>query len=64
MGFFASLLVGILAGWIAGKLMRGGGFGLIGNLVVGILGAIIGRWLLNLLDRYWCYCAVIFSKLN
>lgn len=30
--------------------MRGGGFGLIGNLVVGILGAIIGRWLLNLLD--------------
>lgn len=36
------LLIGALAGWIAGKLIRGGGFGLIGNLVVGIVGAVIG----------------------
>jgi uncharacterized membrane protein YeaQ/YmgE (transglycosylase-associated protein family) len=36
------LLVGLIAGWVAGKLMKGKGFGLVGNLVVGVLGALIG----------------------
>jgi len=36
------LLVGIIAGWLAGVLVKGGGFGLIGDLVVGIIGALIG----------------------
>jgi uncharacterized membrane protein YeaQ/YmgE (transglycosylase-associated protein family) len=40
------LVVGIVAGWLAGKVMRGGGFGLIGDLVVGLIGAFIGDWLL------------------
>lgn len=40
------ILVGIVAGWIAGKVVRGAGFGLIGDLIVGIVGAFIGRWLL------------------
>jgi uncharacterized membrane protein YeaQ/YmgE (transglycosylase-associated protein family) len=40
------LLVGIIAGWLAGRIVDGGGFGLIGDLVVGILGAFIGNWLL------------------
>ena len=40
------LVVGIIAGWLAGQLMRGAGFGLIGNLVLGIIGAFIGSWLL------------------
>jgi uncharacterized membrane protein YeaQ/YmgE (transglycosylase-associated protein family) len=40
------LIVGIVAGWLAGKLVRGAGFGIIGDLVVGILGAFIGSWLL------------------
>jgi uncharacterized membrane protein YeaQ/YmgE (transglycosylase-associated protein family) len=39
------LLVGLIAGWLAGKLVRGGGFGLIGDLVVGVIGAFIGGWL-------------------
>jgi uncharacterized membrane protein YeaQ/YmgE (transglycosylase-associated protein family) len=43
------LLVGAAAGWIAGNLMRGGGFGLVGNIVVGIIGAFLGSWLLGLL---------------
>jgi len=43
------LLVGAAAGWIAGNLMRGGGFGLIGNIVVGIIGAFLGSWLFGLL---------------
>lgn len=40
------LVVGIVAGWLAGRVMEGGGFGLIGDLVVGLLGAFIGDWLL------------------
>lgn len=40
------ILVGIIAGWLAGRVMEGGGFGLIGDLVVGIIGAFIGDWLL------------------
>jgi uncharacterized membrane protein YeaQ/YmgE (transglycosylase-associated protein family) len=40
------LMVGLIAGWLAGKLVRGAGFGLIGNMAVGIVGALIGDWLL------------------
>jgi uncharacterized membrane protein YeaQ/YmgE (transglycosylase-associated protein family) len=39
------IVVGVIAGWVAGQIMRGGGFGLVGNLVVGILGAIVGSYL-------------------
>ena len=38
------LLLGAIAGWLAGKIMKGGGFGVIGNIVVGVLGAVIGGW--------------------
>ena len=40
------LLVGAIAGWLAGKIVRGFGFGLIGNIIVGIIGAFIAGWLL------------------
>ena len=40
------LLVGLIAGWLAGKLIRGGGYGLLGDMVIGVLGAIIGGFLL------------------
>lgn len=49
MNFFLFLIIGILAGFIAGKLMRGGGFGLLVNLVVGIIGAVLGGWVFGLL---------------
>jgi uncharacterized membrane protein YeaQ/YmgE (transglycosylase-associated protein family) len=39
------LAIGAAAGWLAGVLMRGGGFGLPGNIVVGIIGAVVGGWL-------------------
>lgn len=39
------IIVGIIAGWLAGQVMRGGGFGLIGDLIVGLIGAFIGDWL-------------------
>lgn len=44
------ILIGALAGWIGGKLMRGEGFGLIGNIVVGIVGAVIGGWIFDSLN--------------
>ncbi|MBV8837269.1 MAG: GlsB/YeaQ/YmgE family stress response membrane protein [Alphaproteobacteria bacterium] len=40
------LLAGLIAGWLAGKIVAGGGFGLIGNIAVGVVGALIGTWLL------------------
>jgi len=40
------VLVGLVAGFLAGKIVRGAGFGLIGDLVIGIIGAFIGDWLL------------------
>jgi uncharacterized membrane protein YeaQ/YmgE (transglycosylase-associated protein family) len=43
------LVVGIVAGWLAGVLVKGGGFGVIGDLVVGVIGAVIGGWLFSTL---------------
>lgn len=42
-------LVGAIAGWLAGLVVRGFGFGLVGNIIVGILGAILGGWLFGAL---------------
>ena len=41
------LLVGVIAGWLAGQIVRGTGFGVVGDLIVGIVGAFIGDWLLR-----------------
>ena len=43
------LLIGAAAGWLAGQFMKGRGFGLLGNIVVGLVGALIGGWLLGVL---------------
>lgn len=43
------LIVGLVAGWLAGMLVKGGGFGLIGDLVVGVIGAVLGGWLFSTL---------------
>jgi uncharacterized membrane protein YeaQ/YmgE (transglycosylase-associated protein family) len=40
------LLIGAVAGWLAGQVVKGGGFGLVGDIVVGILGAFVAGWLL------------------
>jgi len=39
------LFVGIVAGWLAGQIVRGAGFGLVGDLIVGVLGAFLASWL-------------------
>jgi uncharacterized membrane protein YeaQ/YmgE (transglycosylase-associated protein family) len=40
------VIVGLIAGWLAGQIVRGGGFGLIGDIIVGIIGAYVAAWLL------------------
>ena len=52
MSFLWFIIIGIVAGYVAGKIMRGGGFGLIVNLVVGIIGGVLGGWLFSLLGIY------------
>ncbi|MBN9146751.1 MULTISPECIES: GlsB/YeaQ/YmgE family stress response membrane protein [unclassified Nitrobacter] len=48
MGVIVWLIVGAIAGWLAGVIVKGGGFGLIGNIVIGIIGAIVAGWVLPL----------------
>ena len=43
------LLIGLIAGWLAGRVMRGGGFGVVGDMIVGIVGALLGGWLFGVL---------------
>jgi uncharacterized membrane protein YeaQ/YmgE (transglycosylase-associated protein family) len=43
------LLIGLIAGWLAGKVIRGGGYGVVGDMIVGVIGAFIGGWLFSLL---------------
>ena len=52
MSFLWFIIIGIVAGYVAGKIMRGGGFGLIVNLVVGIIGGGFGGLLFSLLGIY------------
>ncbi|MDE6445079.1 MAG: GlsB/YeaQ/YmgE family stress response membrane protein [Muribaculaceae bacterium] len=49
MNFIWYILIGIVSGAVAGKLMRGGGFGWIVNLVVGIIGGVLGGWIFGIL---------------
>jgi uncharacterized membrane protein YeaQ/YmgE (transglycosylase-associated protein family) len=48
-GFIMWLIVGLVAGFFASRVMRGGGYGLIGDIVVGIIGAFLGGWLAGFL---------------
>jgi len=43
------MIIGGIAGWLAGKIMRGGGFGILGNIIIGVIGGLLGGWLFSLL---------------
>jgi uncharacterized membrane protein YeaQ/YmgE (transglycosylase-associated protein family) len=47
MEFVWFIIVGLIAGWLAGVIMKGGGYGVVGDIVVGIVGALIGGWLFS-----------------
>ena len=48
-GLLIFLAIGAIAGWLAGNIRKGGGFGLLGNIVVGVVGAVVGGWAVGLL---------------
>lgn len=57
-GLLGSILIGILAGFIAGKIMKGGGFGCLWNLILGVVGGFVGGFILHILgivpeDSWW-----------
>ncbi len=43
------LVIGLVAGWLASRILKGKGFGLIGDLIIGVIGAILGGWLFGFL---------------
>ena len=45
MGILSWIVVGLIAGWLAGLVTKGGGFGLLGNIIIGIVGGLLGGWL-------------------
>ena len=62
------LIIGLIAGWLAGQIMKGGGFGIIGDLIVGVIGAFIGGWLWGVLRLPglgpWWLTAIISSTIG
>ncbi len=44
-GLLIWLVIGAIAGWLAGQIVKGGGFGLVGDIIVGIIGSFIGGWI-------------------
>jgi uncharacterized membrane protein YeaQ/YmgE (transglycosylase-associated protein family) len=46
------IIVGLIAGWLAGKIMKGSGYGTLGDILLGMVGAIVGGWILRLLGFY------------
>ena len=49
MGFIAFLVTGLIAGWLAGQVMKGGGYGVIMDIILGILGGMLGGWIFGAL---------------
>lgn len=52
-GIIGSIIIGCLAGFCAGKLMKGGGFGFLMNVLLGVFGGAVGGWLFGLLGIEW-----------
>jgi uncharacterized membrane protein YeaQ/YmgE (transglycosylase-associated protein family) len=57
-GLLIALVVGGIAGWLAGLIMKGSGYGLIGDIIIGVIGGFIGSWLwgvlkLPLIANFW-----------
>lgn len=48
-GWIYTLLIGAVSGWLAGQIKQGYGFGLLGNIIIGIIGSFVGNWLFSVL---------------
>ena len=49
MGILAWIVVGLIAGWLAGQVMKGGGYGVLVDIILGILGGVVGGWIFGAL---------------
>lgn len=68
-GLIVALIIGVIAGWLAGKVLKGTGFGLIGDLIIGIVGSFIGAWLWDALrlppvGGAWWINAIVTSTIG
>jgi uncharacterized membrane protein YeaQ/YmgE (transglycosylase-associated protein family) len=45
MGILSWIVVGLIAGWLAGLIVKGGGFGCVGDIIVGVIGGLLGGWI-------------------
>jgi uncharacterized membrane protein YeaQ/YmgE (transglycosylase-associated protein family) len=52
MGFLTWIIVGLIAGWLAGQVMKGGGYGVLVDIILGILGGILGGWIFGMLHLW------------
>ena len=52
MGFLVWIVVGLIAGWLAGQVMKGGGYGVLVDIILGILGGVVGGWVFGLLGTW------------
>ena len=52
MGFLAWIVVGLIAGWLAGQVMKGGGYGIVVDIILGMLGGIVGGWVFGMLGIF------------
>jgi uncharacterized membrane protein YeaQ/YmgE (transglycosylase-associated protein family) len=52
MGFLAWIVVGLIAGWLAGQVMKGGGYGVVVDIILGILGGLVGGWVFGMLGLW------------
>ncbi len=63
-GIIAWLVVGLLAGWMAGLVMKGGGYGMLGDIVVGLVGSLVGGFLVGFfvqgVEGFWGSIVVAF----
>ena len=66
MSIFWFLLVGLVAGWLAGIIMRGHGFGMVGDIIVGVIGALIGGYLFGALGitAYGTFGAIAMAAIG
>jgi uncharacterized membrane protein YeaQ/YmgE (transglycosylase-associated protein family) len=51
-GFIAWIITGLIAGWLAGQVMKGGGYGVIVDILLGLVGGVVGGWVFGLLGLY------------
>jgi uncharacterized membrane protein YeaQ/YmgE (transglycosylase-associated protein family) len=62
----ASILVGLIAGWLAGKLVRGRGYGVIADVLLGLLGGVVGGWIFAVfgVHAHHLFSAIVVSTLG